>query len=307
MSNLNQRLEAARLLIPQISKNSFATVHDPVEGAFAAYLTKGQNAAIVMVCAKRYLKKDISDLKAMLSAEGVSKPRIILREPDASYICLKRLENARKNGHQIPDDFSARLHVTSLPPQLRSLVRVQTCSRTCSLRNECQFAAFLARIKKAGSGTFIVISEDEFAVSSIREEFPKIRITIRSAAPMNEGAEKLTLRRQDLKKILIQTEMLCGTEKKKKEAVRKITQKFKVDADQLFSDPSLTRNRALNLICEIHRALCQIQELCRAELVRAGPERSAWRQNLNYALEITGLSANDFFEINNHILTVIRK
>lgn len=307
MSNLNQRLESARLLIPQISKNSFATVHDPVAGAFAAYLTKGQNAAIVMVCAKRDMQKDIVDLKAMLNAEGVSKPRIILREPDASYICLKRLENAQKNGHQIPDGFSTRLRVTSLPLQLRSLVRVQTCSRSCILRNECQFAAFLTRIKNAESGTFIVISEDEFAVSSIQEELPRVRIIIRPATIMNGNIEQFTLRQRNLKKTLIQTEMLCGTDKKKKQTIRKITHKINTNADQFFGDSTLTRNCALNLIGEIHQALCQIQELCRTELIGPGPERASWRQNLNYALEITRLMADELFEINNHILTVIKK
>ena len=71
-TDLNKRLDAARLLIPQISKNSFASIDDPVTGAFAAYLTKGQNAAIVMVCPKRDLLKDVGDLKTMLNAEGIS-------------------------------------------------------------------------------------------------------------------------------------------------------------------------------------------------------------------------------------------
>lgn len=306
-TDLNKRLDAARLLIPQISKNSFASIDDPVTGAFAAYLTKGQNAAIVMVCPKRDLLKDVGDLKTMLNAEGISKPKIILREPNVSYICLKRLENARKNGHQIPDSFSMRLRVASLPPRLRSLAQVQSCSRTCILRNECQFAAFLARIKNAGNGTFIAISEEEFAVSSIQGELPRVRIIIRSAATANGYADQFALRRRDLRKTLIQTEMLCGTEKKKKETIRKITHDVKTNTEQLFDDSSLTRNQALNLIGEIHKALHQIQQLCRAELVGLGPERAAWRQNLNHALEVTSLRADELFEINSQILTVIKK
>ena len=93
-ADLSKRLENARLLIPQISKNSFTTIHDPVAGAVAAYLTKGQKAAIIMVCEKSNLLKDVGDLKALLSIEGISNPKIVLRDKDASYICLKRLKNA---------------------------------------------------------------------------------------------------------------------------------------------------------------------------------------------------------------------
>ena len=305
-ADLSKRLENARLLIPQISKNSFTTIHDPVAGAVAAYLTKGQKAAIIMVCEKSNLLKDVGDLKALLSIEGISNPKIVLRDKDASYICLKRLKNARKNGHQIPDHFDMRLRVASLPPQLRNLARVQSCPRTCILRNECQFAAFLTKIKRANNGTIIAMSEDEFVVSSAQEGRPRVRIIIRPVTAIKESVDQRSLRFRDLKKALIQTEMLCGTEKKKKESIRKITYKTKLNAERLFRDSTLTRNQALSLVGEIHQALCQIQKLCQVELVGSGPERTAWRKNLNHALEITNLEADELFEINGHILTVIK-
>ena len=119
-----------------------------------------------------------------------------------------------------------------------------------------------------------------------------------------QNAKKKQLFLRDLKKILIQTEMLCGSGKRQKETIREIIAQIKVDMDLLFVDSGfIRRTEALILIEKIHQELLSIQEMCHGELTKPGPERKSWRRNLNRALSATKISKGELFDINKHAIT----
>ena len=111
--------------------------------------------------------------------------------------------------------------------------------------------------------------------------------------------------RHDLKKILIQTEMLCGPAKKQKEAIREIVTQIRVDMDLLFVEPgSIRRTEALILVEKIHQGLLDIQRICYKDLSKPGTERKSWRKNLNRAISATELKSDEIFDIDSCALTV---
>ena len=111
--------------------------------------------------------------------------------------------------------------------------------------------------------------------------------------------------RHDLKKILIQTEMLCGPAKKQKGVIREIVTQIEADMDLLFVEPgSIRRNEALILVEKIHRGLLDIQKICCKDLLKPGTERKSWRQNLNRTISATELKSDEIFDIGSCALTV---
>ena len=279
-----------KTLLPLLSQQQFSRpVNNVVAGTVATIIRivcadSSFTTPVIMVCKPQSIKADTQTLQEVLDVIGeldvLPIPKVSVMEPARNYVCLKRLRNAETNGHQFSSDVHSKLLLESCSRQIKDLLGVQSCSKSCWFHNQCRYQEF-KREMASGEKKIQAYTEQMFLSHLRGNSLPQKRMVVYPSDIELDANSSCVLKRYDLKKLLTQCEMLCSPAKRQKRAVFQETAAIRELEKELFFNPRITMAQANLILKDIHDRFVKIEKLCAAALSQKGTERELWKNRLN--------------------------
>ena len=310
------RLETAKALLPIMSKEQYdRPAKDVLAGTIATVIGMKcicrNPSAVIMVCEPEEMKKNTADLEIVLNALEelgyLPRTELAVRWPANHYLCLKRLDNARSNGHCFPASLQSRLTVLNLSHKTRDMICVKTCAKSCRYYSQCRFQSLRQKMRD-GEIPFQIYSVQDYRNALRENQLPKCRMVVFEPrlGRLTAAEKNPALQQRELEKVLLQSERFCNPAENKKAAVFRETAAVREMGRDLFSlSPGNDAERLQELLASIHGGLERIWNLCDQELRLPGTERDKWRKGLKRLLEATAPSARSHLtakEVRKHDL-----
>ena len=296
-SDLLPVLESARPMLPAMSESRFERpARDSLAGTIATIIgvkcCQKAPATVILVCSQKTQKANAEKLQRLLDCLRdlgyLASTRLAVKESADCYVCIKRLKNAKANGHDLSDKLERRLTTQGLDRSTKNLIHVQSCSNSCRYRDQCRYQNLRQKMIE-GEIPYQVYSEQQYLNALRNNQLPKSRLVIYEPVNgrLSYNDQAPVFRQKELEQVLLQSERLCSSATQKKKAVCKETASVREAAKKYFSLPPSRSGslQAQELLTDIHGSLIKIQDLCVNELVLKGIERKRWRQGLQQAIQ----------------------
>lgn len=246
-SDLLPVLESARPMLPAMSESRFERpARDLLAGTIATIIgvkcCQKAPATVILVCSQKTQKANAEKLQRLLDCLRdlgyLASTRLAVKESADCYVCIKRLKNAKANGHDLSDKLERRLTTQGLDRSTKNLIHVQSCSNSCRYRDQCRYQNLRQKMIE-GEIPYQVYSEQQYLNALRNNQLPKSRLVIYEPVNgrLSYNNQAPVFRQKELEQVLLQSERLCSSATKKKKAVCKETASVREAAKSISHFP----------------------------------------------------------------------
>lgn len=190
-SDLLPVLESARPMLPAMSESRFERpARDSLAGTIATIIgvkcCQKAPATVILVCSQKTQKANAEKLQRLLDCLRdlgyLASTRLAVKESADCYVCIKRLKNAKANGHDLSDKLERRLTTQGLDRSTKNLIHVQSCSNSCRYRDQCRYQNLRQKMIE-GEIPYQVYSEQQYLNALRNNQLPKSRLVVMMLSP----------------------------------------------------------------------------------------------------------------------------